>query len=233
MPTKNHPLLASSINFPTFELPGACSSPKYHYFFRICFCLFLVLAYPVSRIVPHSWAWENGVFEWAQVFVLFFALATAFRYSKKAPNRYLTRFWFYQIPIWLVLLGRETNWGTAFFPYRAFDPSHGPVLVSYKSLWYGSAVYPVLGILLIFTIYKIVKHRLYRLPWELLRQKRFPVLTLVLTILSMILANCFEQSIFFSLPNDLNFVLEEYLETLFYLGLVATDIGINFQTRTS
>ena len=230
MPTKNHPLPASSLNFSTFKLPSTCPTPKSHYFFRTCFCLLLVLAYPVSRIVPHSWAWENGVFEWAQAFILFLVLVTAFGYSKKATTRYLARFWFYQTPIWLILLGRETSWGAAFFPYRAFN-SHGPVLVSYKSLWYSPAVYPALGILLVFTIYKIVKHRLYRIPWELLRQKRFPVLTLSLTILTIILANCFEQG-FFGLPNDLNLVLEEYLETLFYLGLAATDIGINFQTRT-
>lgn len=231
MSTQNHPKHVSSINLPTRDLSAACPAPKFEFFTGILFCILLVLAYPIARILPPTWAWENGVLEWIQVFILSCALVIAFWYDKKAPTRYLARFWFYQLPIWLIMLGRETSWGAAFFPYRAIN-DHGPVLVSVKSLWYGPAVYPLLGLLFIFTIFQIIRHRLYRIPLSLLRARRFPLLTLSLSFLGIILASCFEQEMI-SLPNVLNQSLEEYLEAIFYLGLIVTDIGIHLQTRAN
>lgn len=216
------PVLANSQNVTRYHLTNL---ERFLYLILIS-CL--ILAYPAARVLPAFWSWENGPFEWTQVCLLLAGGCAAWWWSRHTSSRPLAQFWSYQTPVWLVLLGRETSWGAAFFPYQSVGP-HGPVLVSSKSLWYGPVIDPLLGLILIFIIYQVVKYRLYRIPLQLFKAKRFPVLAFGIAFFAIIMANCAEKDMF-TLPNDGNLLLEEYFETLFYLGLLATTGQIRIRT---
>ncbi|MGD9154600.1 MAG: hypothetical protein PVG90_03760 [Bacillota bacterium] len=183
----------------------------------------LFLAYPLTRLLPLSFAWENGPLEWLQVIIIASTFFIVFHYHRHAPSHRLALFWYVQLPVWLNLLGRETGWGAAFLPLKSFDMQHGPTLLSRRDLWYGQAVYPILIILFLLVVYPVIKYRLYQLPGQLIRERRFPALPLLIALGAIILSNFFEKHLFVVAGNR-GQLWEEYLEIVFYLGLIATDL---------
>jgi hypothetical protein len=185
----------------------------------------MLLAYPLTQLLPRSCGWEDGPLEWTQALILLIGFLIAFRYSHKETCRRLAQFWYAQLPIWPILFGRETSWGAAFLPFKSFEIHNGPALVSRRELWYGPLVYPALGVLFLLTVYLIIKYRLYRLPLQLCRERRFPGLPFLLAISAIIIASCAEKHLL-HIPNSRGQLMEEYLETVFYLGLIVTDLEI-------
>jgi hypothetical protein len=190
----------------------------------------LLLAYPTTQLLPRFWGWEDGPLEWTQALILFIGFLIAFWYSHKDTCHRLAQFWYAQLPLWPILLGRETSWGAAFLPFKSFDMYKGPNLVSRSELWYGPLVYPVLGVLLLLIVYLIIKYRLYRLPLQLCCEHRFPVLPFLLAISAIIIASCVERHLL-PIPGNRGQLLEEYLETVFYLGLIVTDLEIYLRLK--
>lgn len=188
----------------------------------------LIAAYPLAKVLPSRFGWENGVIENFQVIVLLLgmtiALLFAFQNRKTPP---LTSFGWACAIIWFICFAREISWGAVFFPPLDFG-NHGPVYSS-RSLWYKEAVYPVIALLIGTSIFLFIKYRVHHLFLDLIRQKRFPWLETGTVFLAMLISNFAEGHGQIIGPHHQ--VLEELTELLAYLGLFFIQLQIFIQTR--
>jgi hypothetical protein len=82
---------------------------------RIFLICYLVLIYPLYRILPIWVAWENNIFENTQAVVLFAGFLSALYFAYETRNTMGAKLWLAVSPFWFVLFGREINWGRVFF----------------------------------------------------------------------------------------------------------------------
>jgi len=176
----------------------------------------VLLSYFISDYLPVEWGWENSLLEWSQVVILIVGLIlnyTWWREAKSIPqNIRNARFLLWALPLWLLIIARELSWGRVFYP-QGFDAVDGPYFLPLSQLPYGPIVYPLLTIIIVVWLYVVVKDRLYKIPYELLRKHRFPVAEFIIVALAVIDADIGEQKL--HLKN-----MEEFDECLAYLGLI-------------
>lgn len=188
---------------------------------NIVLLLALLCSMPVSLYLPLEWGWENGPVENAQVLVLLAGLVAALwgtgRHSH--PTRML---WWVASLFWLVMAGRELAWGAAFLPEVGFDPLTGPTITS-KILWYRPAVPWVIGAMLAWVIYAVVRYRLVtRVVWPWLRDRQVPWASLGLFVLAMLVSAHAEGHALMALPlppERAAMVMEEVAELWAYAAL--------------
>jgi len=87
--------------------------------------LCLLLCYPLARVIPLEWSWENGVIENAQVVVLLAGLVFAAQAWRRAPQDGVAMLGLCAMPVWFLLAGRELSWGAVFLPPLGLGPE-GP-----------------------------------------------------------------------------------------------------------
>jgi hypothetical protein len=176
----------------------------------------VLLSYFISDYLPVEWGWENSLLEWLQVAILVVGLILNYTWWQEAKsmdkNTNNARFLLWTIPLWLLIIARELSWGRVFYP-RGFDAVAGPSFLPLSQLPYGPIVYPLLTIIIVVWLYMVVKYRLYKIPYELLKGHRFPVADLIITAFAFIDADIGEHK--FQLQN-----MEEFDECLAYLGLI-------------
>lgn len=176
----------------------------------------VLLSYFISDYLPVEWGWENSILEWLQVVILTVGLMlnyTWWRDAKSMPqNINNARFLLWAIPLWLLIIARELSWGRVFYS-RGFDAVDGPSFLPLSQLPYGSVVYPLLTVIIVVWSYMIIKYRLYKIPYKLLKERRFPVAELIITVFAFIDADIGEHKL--HLQN-----MEEFDECLAYLGLI-------------
>ena len=191
----------------------------------------LLAAYPLCQILPRSFGWENGVLENTQAFVLFLGFGFALYFAYRTRKSLLAKLWLAATPFWFFLFGRELAWGADFLPPLRIDLS-GPVLPSSNALWYKPAVYPLLAVFLLWGLYLFFKNRLYRILFELMREKRFPFVEFGIAVLAFLISTSAEHHGFirFEIAGGRNQLLEELTELLFDLGLFITQLNVFFQT---
>lgn len=184
----------------------------------------LLLAYPLSLLLPRSLAWENGFIEDLQAIVLFggflVAFYCAFR-SSETPHRQL---WLSVSPYWLIIMLRELDWGAAFYPPIAMGPN-GPKLAHLGDLWFGPYVYPLLTLFLGWGLYLFFKNRLYRLLFQEIRLKRFPTVEVTVAFIAIIISTLAEHKGYALLGNR-HQLLEELTEFTFYVGMLIAQIKL-------
>ena len=134
--------------------------------------LSLFLCYPLSRIVPVEWGWENGVVENAQVLVLLAGLVFAAHAWRRGPKGKAAMLALCVVPVWLLLVGRELSWGSVFLDPSGFG-GDGPIYRS-RVLWYRPLVPPFAGLMLAASLYLAWRHRLHRFLLEVVTSGRFP-----------------------------------------------------------
>ncbi len=195
--------------------------------FLICF---LVLIYPLYRILPLWVGWENNILENAQVVILLLGFLVALYFASMNRNMVETKLWIAMSPFWLVLCGRELNWGRVFLVPIEVNKAHGFVFPPLKALWYSPVIYPLIFLCLTFGFYLFFKNRCYRILLQLGREKRFPVPELLIAILAMMLFQMAESD-HFLLLGVRNELMEELLELLFYASLFIIQLDIFFRIR--
>lgn len=177
----------------------------------------VLLSYFISPYLPVSWGWENGFLEWLQVVILAVGLVLNCKWwhdAKSNGNHSRERFLLWASPLWLLMIGRELSWGRVFYP-NGFNAVNGPSFVSLAQLPYGSIVNPMLAAVIVVWLFAVIKYGLYKIPYQLLKEKRFPVSELAITILALAVAGFGEKKL--HLP-----VMEEFNECVAYLGLILT-----------
>ena len=175
------------------------------------------LSYFISPYLPVAWGWENGLLEWLQVAILVLGLVLNYIWwqeAKSANNFSNSRFLAGAIPLWLLMIGRELSWGRVFY-LNGFDAVNGPSFLKLDQLPYGFLVNPLLAIIIVVWLYVVIKYALYKIPYELLKERRFPVAELVITVLAFAFADLGEKKLHLQ-------SMEEFNECLAYLGLILT-----------
>ncbi len=190
----------------------------------------IVFSYYADSYLPLTWGWENGPLEWSQVVILTAgALLTGCWWQEAISSRrfHHARLFAWAMPLWLLMIGRELSWGRVFYQ-AGLDPIEGPYFISVAQLPYGKVVYPILAIIILTWLFAVVKYRLYAIPYDLFRQRRFPANEFILTIFSFIIAYIAEKHLH-------NGIMEEIVECAAYLSLLLTAYRVktNLQQRSS
>jgi len=184
------------------------------------------LSYFMSPYLPVEWGWENSPLEWLQVVILAFGLVLTYTWwqdAKTVRELSTARFLAWVTPLWLLMIGRELSWGRVFYP-NGFDAVNGPYFSSLAELPYGPLVHPLLVVILVVWLYVMIKYALYKIPYQLLKERCFPVSELAITVLAFIAADLGEHKL--HLQN-----MEEFNECLAYLGLILTAYGVKKALR--
>lgn len=177
----------------------------------------VLASYFISPYLPISWGWENNLLEWLQVAILAIGMILNYRWwqdAKATIDSLAALFLASALPLWLLMIGRELSWGRVFFP-SGFDAVNGPTFVSLAELPYGTFVNPLLTVIIVVWLFAVIKYRLYRIPYELLKTKHFPIYELMIVILALLVAGFGEKKL--HLP-----VMEEFDECVAYSGLILT-----------
>ena len=175
----------------------------------------IALSYFISPYLPFEWGWENSLLEWLQVLILVFGLILNHHWwqqTKSAGHFDHARFLAWTIPLWLLMIGRELSWGRVFYP-NGFDAINGPSFVLLAQLPYGPFVNPLIVVFVMVWFYLGIKYALYKIPYKLLKERRFPVTELVIVVFAFLFAEIGERQL--HLQN-----MEEFNECLAYLGLI-------------
>ena len=176
-----------------------------------------LLSYFVNPYLPFSWGWENSVLEWLQVGILACGLVLNciwWQQVKAGNNLPNARFLAGAMPLWLLMIGREVSWGRAFYP-NGFDSVTGPSFLTMTEISYGPLVHPLLAVIIIVWLYVVIKHDLYKIPYRLLKEGRFPITEFVIAIVAFVVADIGEHILHFQ-------TMEEFTECFAYLGLILT-----------
>ena len=177
--------------------------------------LFVSLSYFIIPYLPVAWGWENGLLERLQIAILTLGLILNYRWWQEAKldnNLSDTRFFAWITPLWLLMIGRELSWGRVFYP-NYFDAATGPSFLKLTQLPYGSLVNPVIAVIIIVWLYAVIKYALYKLPYQLLKKHRFPVIELLITVFAFAVADIGEHQLNLQTMEELN-------ECFAYLGLI-------------
>jgi hypothetical protein len=175
----------------------------------------IFLSYFISDYLPVEWGWENSLLEWLQIAILAIGLSLNYTWWQEAKSNnslYRARFLAWATPLWLLIIGRELSWGRVFYP-SGFDAVNGPSFFTLTQLPYGWLVHPLLAVIIVVWLYIAIKYALYKIPYELIKERQFPVIELIITVLAFIVADLGEHKL--HLQN-----MEEFDECLAYLGLI-------------
>lgn len=187
----------------------------------------VLLSYFISPYLPDSWGWENSLLEWLQVIILSLGLALNCKWwqdAKSAGDFTTARFLNWATPLWLLMIGRELSWGRVFYP-NGFNTATGPSFLTLAELPYGAFVNPLLAIIIVVWLYAVIKYGLYKIPYQLVKERRFPASELAITFLAFVVAALGEKKL--HLP-----VMEEFDECLAYLGLILTAYCVKAALRS-
>lgn len=141
-----------------------------------------------SWLLPANYGEENGPVEYLQLVVLGIAALVSFR-SLFEPRLLPKRRQLIALAgvFLLVAIARELSWG------RVFYMDSSGYIPPLKALWYGPAVYPVLSILIISSLFYLCSRGLHCELATWLKQDSLPLLDLVLVLTGMLVATAIEH----------------------------------------
>jgi len=190
--------------------------------------LLLVLAlfscYPLSILLPPSWAWENGVIEDGDVIALGIGFAWAFFTWLRARPSQVALLARAVLPIWFILIGRELSWGAVLFAPDHMTPE-GPVFTSHH-LWYRPFVTPVLCALFAWSAWSAWRCRLDKQLYAVLERGRFPWMPMLIVLAAALGSSCAESHLSYCLATLQNQRFEELTELVGYFALVAVQARV-------
>jgi len=191
-------------------------------------CLFL--CFPLSRVIPLEWSWENGVIENAQVVVLLAGLVFAGQAWRRGSRDGAAMLGLCAMPVWFLLAGRELSWGAVFLPPLGFGPE-GPVYSS-RVLFYRPLVPAIAGVLLLAAFATGWHHGVHRYLKRVVAGKGFPWMCVVIVLGAAFGSSAGEGHVPAFARDWIahSQVLEELSELVGYIGLVVAQ-GIVLRYR--
>jgi hypothetical protein len=136
------------------------------------------------------------------------------REAKSAGQYHHARFFNWAIPLWLLMAGREMNWGRVFYPV-GINPITGPFFIPVSQLPYGPIVYPLIAVVILSWLFAVIKYKLFLIPYKLYQQGHFPTSEFLLVIFSFVVAHIAERELHFE-------IMEEIVEDVAYISLLIT-----------
>lgn len=131
------------------------------------------------------------------------------------------------IIIYILMIGRELSWGRVFYPI-GMDKNGEQIFVKVHELWYGSVVYPMVGILILIVLILLgvyfYQSRRQGIYWYI------PLGEFLFFIVTSILGQCVFDRGLVQFGNY-NQLLEESCEIIAYIALVCCTYDISFKRR--
>lgn len=178
--------------------------------------LWLLAVVPLASVLPRTLAWENALIENTQLAELLLGCVIAAWWSFKRPMARGGALALGLAPVWFVLAARETSWG-ATLGAPLYMSANGPVFSS-SQLAYKPVVYPVIGLLLLFSVVVFVRFRVLPQVMSLIRSGRFPWPELALVVVAAMLSTIGEGHLkgVWTPPEQMGALIEELSEVAAY-----------------
>lgn len=193
----------------------------------VILCILAVIFIGLSFVLPIEYSYENHFLENLEVVILFLGIVICIGKIRDFILYDSIKFYVASIIIYILMIGRELSWGRVFYPI-GMDKNGEQIFVKVHELWYGSVVYPIVGILILIALILLVVYfyqsRRQGICWYI------PLGEFLFFIVTSILSQCvFDRSLVQF--GNYNQLLEESCEIIAYISLVCCTYDISFKRR--
>ena len=179
----------------------------------------------MSFILPKEYGYENHIFENIELVILILGIIVSIYKLVHYTIIESIKFYISLILIYILMLGREINWGRIFYPVKVL-PDGDTIYISLDKLWYGQIVYPsiavLVGISLIILGYFIYESKLKNIQWNM------PIEASSMFLVMSLLSQCVFELEYVNFISNYNQLLEEICEMMSYAALVYCSYQIDF-----
>ena len=193
----------------------------------VILCILAVIFIGLSFILPIEYSYENHFLENLEVVILFLGIVICIGKIRDFILYDSIKFYVASIIIYILMIGRELSWGRVFYPI-GMDKNGEQIFVKVHELWYGSVVYPMVGILILIVLILLgvyfYQSRRQGICWYI------PLGEFLFFIVTSILGQCVFDRGLVQFGNY-NQLLEESCEIIAYIALVCCTYDISFKRR--
>lgn len=193
----------------------------------VILCILAVIFIGLSFVLPIEYSYENHFLENLEVVILFLGIVICIGKIRDFILYDSIKFYVASIIIYILMIGRELSWGRVFYPI-GIDKNGEQIFVKVHELWYGSVVYPIVGILILIALILLVVYfyqsRRQGICWYI------PLGEFLFFIVTSILSQfVFDRGLVQF--GNYNQLLEESCEIIAYISLVCCTYDISFKRR--
>ena len=193
----------------------------------VILCILAVIFIGLSFVLPIEYSYENHFLENLEVVILFLGIVICIGKIRDFILYDSIKFYVASIIIYILMIGRELSWGRVFYPI-GMDKNGEQIFVKVHELWYGSVVYPIVGILILIALILLVVYfyqsRRQGICWYI------PLGEFLFFIVTSILGQfVFDRGLVQF--GNYNQLLEESCEIIAYIALVCCTYDISFKRR--
>lgn len=193
----------------------------------VILCILAVIFIGLSFVLPIEYSYENHFLENLEVVILFLGIVICIGKIRDFILYDSIKFYVASIIIYILMIGRELSWGRVFYPI-GMDKNGEQIFVKVHELWYGSVVYPMVGILILIVLILLVVYfyqsRRQGICWYI------PLGEFLFFIVTSILGQCVFDRGLVQFGNY-NQLLEESCEIIAYIALICYTYDISFKRR--
>lgn len=193
----------------------------------VILCILAVIFIGLSFVLPIEYSYENHFLENLEVVILFLGIVICIGKIRDFILYDSIKFYVASIIIYILMIGRELSWGCVFYPI-GMDKNGEQIFVKVHELWYGSVVYPMVGILILIVLILLgvyfYQSRRQGICWYI------PLGEFLFFIVTSILGQCVFDRGLVQFGNY-NQLLEESCEIIAYIALVCCTYDISFKRR--
>lgn len=193
----------------------------------VILCILAVIFIGLSFVLPIEYSYENHFLENLEVVILFLGIVICIGKIRDFILYDSIKFYIASIIIYILMIGRELSWGRVFYPI-GIDKNGEQIFVKVHELWYGSVVYPMVGILILIVLILLgvyfYQSRRQGICWYI------PLGEFLFFIVTSILGQCVFDRGLVQFGNY-NQLLEESCEIIAYIALICCTYDISFKRR--
>lgn len=193
----------------------------------VILCILAIIFIGLSFVLPIEYSYENHFLENLEVVILFLGIVICIGKIRDFILYDSIKFYVASIIIYILMIGRELSWGRVFYPI-GMDKNGEQIFVKVHELWYGSVVYPIVGILILIALILLgvyfYQSRRQGICWYI------PLGEFLFFIVTSILGQCVFDRGLVQFGNY-NQLLEESCEIIAYIALICCTYDISFKRR--
>ena len=193
----------------------------------VILCILAIIFIGLSFVLPIEYSYENHFLENLEVVILFLGIVICIGKIRDFILYDSIKFYVASIIIYILMIGRELSWGRVFYPI-GMDKNGEQIFVKVHELWYGSVVYPMVGILILIVLILLgvyfYQSRRQGICWYI------PLGEFLFFIVTSILGQCVFDRGLVQFGNY-NQLLEESCEIIAYIALICCTYDISFKRR--
>ena len=193
----------------------------------VSLCILAIIFIGLSFVLPIEYSYENHFLENLEVVILFLGIVICIGKIRDFILYDSIKFYVASIIIYILMIGRELSWGRVFYPI-GMDKNGEQIFVKVHELWYGSVVYPMVGILILIVLILLgvyfYQSRRQGICWYI------PLGEFLFFIVTSILGQCVFDRGLVQFGNY-NQLLEESCEIIAYIALICCTYDISFKRR--